>query len=131
MFFVFFGSFIVKSQGYNYYRLDTVKIPKIKSLEKPNFYAVTVDDFKYYMKQSTKKYHIVYTFTDHCKSCKVELPLVVSFGKQYENKIDIFYLSDLYSSKQMDKTYDMMKSAGSDSYVFNILDDKNKYNEEN
>ncbi|MBS1572815.1 MAG: hypothetical protein JST62_10505 [Bacteroidetes bacterium] len=116
------------AQGYKYFSVDTVTIKTTKNFEKGNFYAVTAEQFKYYLHLSKKKYKIVYAFTNRCKPCMEKLPLIVNFAKENKDKLEMYYLTDLYSIPDFVTISNLMKSNGSEAYMYNILDDANNFN---
>lgn len=78
-------------------RLDTSKVSSKNQLENNNFYLVDdASKLLYLMKSSDKKFKMVYTFTDWCKPCREKFPQILQFEKEFQQVVDVFYVTDIY-----------------------------------
>jgi len=104
-------------------RLDTSKVSSKNQLENNNFYLVDdASKLLYLMKSSDKKFKMVYTFTDWCKPCREKFPQILQFEKEFQQVVDVFYVTDIYRESSYTSTDKYLKSIGCFAPVFCISD---------
>lgn len=109
------------------HKIDTVKINHVNQLVEKEFYAATdAKELLYYIKNSDKKYKLVFTFTNWCKPCREMHPHILFLQKEFRNA-EFFYLTDIYNQRNYPETISYLKTLENSSPIFTIWDnEKNK-----
>lgn len=112
----------------NVIKVDTLKDTDYSLLKNKAFYEV--DDaakLKFFINKSDKKYKMVYTFTDWCKPCREKFPKILTFERDFKEKLDVFYLTDIYRASSYKSTENYLSTINCTSPVFTVTDnDRNK-----
>ncbi len=122
LFILIFFSFVCSAQErFNYYKIDTVQVNNLSTLKKRSFYQTNDSkELLFYIKNSDRKYKLIFTFTHWCKPCKVMHPKVLSLK---ENKdLDIFFLTDAYDGRDFLSTEKYLDEIGNVSPIFSLGD---------
>lgn len=110
----------------NLYKVDTLKIPHFSDFKSRSYYnSQDAKELLFYINESPKKYKMVFTFTHSCKPCREKFPTILSFQKQYKDKLDVFYLAEMYFQKDYGKTDRYLESINN-SYPIFLVDDNPK-----
>ncbi len=105
---------------FNYFKIDTLTSGNYTALKNESFYNTTeVSELLFYIKNSDKKYKLLYTFTDWCKPCREKHPTVLSLGKEFEN-LEVLFLTNIFSGRNFLSTEAYLKSIGNSSPIFSL-----------
>ncbi len=111
-----------------YHLADTLKYAKYTDLNVQHIYAVRNAEFSYFLRQSKKKYKLLYTFTYWCKSCRKHTPIVQKLQKKYADVLDVFWVTDMSDWYDVKKTLKYIKKIDNKNPILAISKDKNNKN---
>ena len=121
---LFLFTFYFSQYQYQYFKVDTSAVKKYKNLKNESFYNTSdAKDLTFYIKNTDKKYKLVYTFTYWCKPCRENHPKILTFKKNYNN-VEIFYLTDLYDGREFLASEKYLKEIGNNSPIFSLTENE-------
>ncbi|WP_312079248.1 hypothetical protein [Chryseobacterium sp.] len=128
--FLFFAFFAFGQYSFSYYHVDTLTVQNFGKLKSESFYSTAdAKDIEYYIKNTGKKYKLVYTFTDWCKPCREEHPKILSLEKENSSNLAVFYLTDIYDGRGFLSAEKYLREIGNSSPIFTIADNEKLKNE--
>ena len=69
----------------------TINISGYENLNEPSFYDEKIDP-QSFLTNATKPV-VLYFYANWCKFCIKDLPFVLSFKKEYENRVDVLFIN--------------------------------------
>lgn len=107
----------------NFLTVDTLSLKNNKDLLNSKIYKANDREIKFLVKNSIKKFKMIYTYTYWCKPCREKFPKIQKIEKEYDEKLEVFYLNDIAKPSDIDGTFNYLKSIQLDKPIFTLWND--------